>query len=92
MSSAIRLKFCAVNAGIKNYKSVNKKNKNKNDKMRSLAKSKLNTIEALISKALIDSNISYDKFVLINHVLEELYDMKEEIKSSKEEKFKLHIK
>ena len=51
MSSAIRLKFCAVNAGIKNYKSVNKKNKNKNDKMRSLAKSKLNTIEALISKA-----------------------------------------
>ena len=34
-----------------------------------LAKSKLNNIEVLISKALIDSNISDDKFVLINNVL-----------------------
>ena len=47
-----------------------------------LAKSKLNSIEALICTALIDSNISHDKFVLINNVLEEFYDMKEEIKNS----------
>ena len=31
-----------------------------------LAKSKLNWIEILISKALIDSVISHDKFALIN--------------------------
>ena len=41
------------------------------DKIVSLAKSKLNSIEALISKTLIDSVISYDKFLLINNVLKE---------------------
>ena len=45
-----------------------------------LTKSKLNSIGALISKALIDSNISHDKFALINNVLKEFYDMREEIK------------
>ena len=49
-----------------------------------LAKSKLNSIEVLISKALIDSNISHNEFVLINNVLKELYDMKEQIKSFKD--------
>ena len=48
-----------------------------------LAKSKLNSIEILISKALIDSNINHDEFILINNVLKEYDDMKEEIKSLK---------
>ena len=48
-----------------------------------LAKSKLNSIEILISKALIDSNINHDEFILINNVLKEYNDMKEEIKSLK---------
>ena len=47
-----------------------------------LAKSKLNSIEVLISKALIDSNISHDECVLINNVLKEFYDTKEELKNS----------
>ena len=46
-----------------------------------LAKSKLNSIEVLISKALIDSVISHDEFVLINNVLKEYDKMKEEIKN-----------
>ena len=45
-----------------------------------LAKSKLNRIEVLISKALIDLNISDDEFVLINNVLKEYNKMKEEIR------------
>ena len=36
-----------------------------------VAKSKLNSIGVLISKALIDSVISHDKFALINNVLKE---------------------
>ena len=48
-----------------------------------LAKSKLNSIEVLISKALIDSNISHDKFILINDVLKECTEMKDEIKNLK---------
>ena len=46
-----------------------------------LAKSKLNGIEVLISQALIDSNISHDKFVLINNVVKKYGNMKEEIKN-----------
>ena len=44
-------------------------------------KSKLNSLEFLISKVLINSNISHDEFVLINNVLKEYDDMKEEIKN-----------
>ena len=69
------------------YKSINKKNKKKR-KIISLAKYKLNIIGVLISKALIDSNISHDEFVLIINVLKEFYDMKEQIKNPK----KLYIK
>ena len=43
-----------------------------------LAKPKLNSIKALISMALINSNTSHDKFVLINNMLKEYNDMKEE--------------
>ena len=72
-NSAIGLKICAIAAGIKKYKSIIKKKKKKHDKIVFLAKSKVNSVEVLISKALIDSNISHDEFVLINNVLKE-YD------------------
>ena len=42
---------------------------------------KSNSIEVLISKTLIDSNINHDSFVLINNVLSEYDDTKEEIKN-----------
>ena len=48
--------------------------KKKRDKIVLLAKSKLNRKEVLIFKALIDSNIIHDKFVLINNVFEEFYE------------------
>ena len=59
-----------------------KKRRKKHDKVLLLAKSKLNSIEALNSKTLTDSNISHDKFVLKNNVLKEFYDIKEKIKIS----------
>ena len=46
-----------------------------------LAKSRLNKIEVVIFKALIDSNVSLDEFILINNMLKEYEDMKEEIKN-----------
>ena len=49
--------------------------------MLSLAKSKLISATVLISKALIDSNVSHDEFVLVNSVPKEFDDMKEEIKN-----------
>ena len=48
-----------------------------------LAKSKLNSIEILISKALVDSDINQDEFILLNNVLKEYHNMKEEIKNLK---------
>ena len=48
-----------------------------------LGKSKLNSIEVLISKTLIDSVISGNEFVLLNNVQKEYDKMKEEIKNLK---------
>ena len=62
-SSAVGFKICALTAGIKKCKSIIKKKKKKHDKIKVLAKSKLNSLEVLISKALIDSVISHDEFV-----------------------------
>ena len=52
-----------------------------------LAKTKLNTIEVFISKALTDSNICHDLFMLINNKLEEFDEMKKEIKNSNSAKW-----
>ena len=60
--SAIRLKICAISAVIKKYKSLIKKKKNKQDKTIFSSKSKMNRIEVVISKVLIDSVISPDDF------------------------------
>ena len=80
--SAIRLNIFVITAGMKKHKSIIEKKKKKHDKTVLLAKSKLNSIEVVISKALIDSNISHDEFVSLNNALIEFYDFKEEIKKS----------
>ena len=46
-----------------------------------LGGTKLNTIQVLISKALIDSYINYDQFDSVKNVLREYNEMKEEIKN-----------
>ena len=80
-NSAIGIKICAITAGIKKYESVVKKIEKKHDKLVLLGKDNLNTTEILISKALIDSYISDDKFVSINNVLREYDEMNQEIKN-----------
>ena len=80
----LELSICEINAGIKKYKSIINKKKKKHNRGVLLAKSKLNSIEVLSSKTLIDSSISHDEVVLINNVVKEIYDMKEEIKNSKD--------
>ena len=61
--------------------SIHQEKKKKHDKIVLLAKSKLNSIEALVSRVLTDSFISQDDFVLINDVLKEYNKMEEEIKN-----------
>ena len=92
-SSTIGLKICVIIAGIKKYKAVIKKKKKKHHKIVLSAKFKLNSREVLISKFLIDRNISHDRFLLINSVLKEYDGMKEEIRNSNDKiKFKLYVK
>ena len=49
-SSAIGLKVCAIAAGIKKYESIIKEKKRKHNKTALLEKSKLSSIEVLISR------------------------------------------
>ena len=87
-SSAVGMNICANTARINKYKSIIKEKK-KHDQIVLLRKNKLNSIEVLLSKTLIDSYISHDEFVSANNefisannVLREYYKMKEEIKNS----------
>ena len=57
-----------------------KKKSKKHDKIVLSGKDKLNAIEVLISKALIDSYISHDEFVLVNNMLREYNETKSGIK------------
>ena len=70
-------------AGIKKYKSIINKRKT-DDESVLLVKDKLNAIEVLISKSLIDPYIIHEKFVSVNNVIREYNEMKEkkEIKIS----------
>ena len=80
-SSAVGIKFITITAAIKKYKSFIKKKKKNHDKIVFLGKDKLNTIEVLISKALVESYISHDKFGSVNNILREYNEIKEEIKN-----------
>ena len=51
------------------FKSIIKNKKKKHDKKVLLAKTNINSIEVLICKALIDSNIGYDEFLSINNII-----------------------
>ena len=81
-SSADGLKILAITEGIKKYKSIIKEKNKKHNKIVLLAKSKLNSIEVLICKVLVDLNISHGVLILINNVLKSFYDMKKEIENS----------
>ena len=48
-----------------------------------LGRVKLNAMEVLISKDLIDSYITHDKFVSVNIVLREYNETKKEVKNPK---------
>ena len=79
MSFAVTLNICASTPRIKKY--FIKKKKKKHDKIALSRTDKLNTIDVLTSKALIDSHISHDEFVSVNNALREYYKMKKEIKN-----------
>ena len=67
---------------IKKLLSITRNKKKKHDKILVLAKSKLNSIESLVSQALIDMDISHEKFITILNEKEK-FEMKEDIRTIK---------
>ena len=76
-ASALGIAICALNSFIKNSKSIiKKKNERKYDKIILLVKTVLDTTGVLMSKFLIYSDISYDKFILVYNILKEYTGVK----------------
>ena len=75
-SPATGLTIFLITAAIKKYKSIIKKKKH--DKILSLPKSKLNSVQ-VFNKVLIDSNIIHREFVLMNNALKEFDNINKEI-------------
>ena len=82
-SFSVELKYFPITAQIKKFKSIIKKKKKKHVKRAFLAKAKLNSMEKLMFRALINSYSSHDEFFLVNNVKREYDDMKEEVKNRK---------
>ena len=75
---------CSLATGIiKKLLKVTRKKKKKRNKIVVLAKSKLNSIETLISQALIDLDISHEEFKTIVSEIEKYEQMKESIRNTK---------
>ena len=74
----------SLTTGIKKLLSITRNKKKKHDKILMLAKSKLNSIETLISQALIDMEISHEEFITILKEKDKYEKMKENLRSENE--------
>ena len=86
-SASFTLTFSITTGIIKKLLSTTIKKNKKHDQILMLAKSKYNSIEALISQALIDIDISHKEFITISKKKDKYEKMKEDIKDKNE-----HIK
>ena len=91
-SASFTLVFSLIAGIIKKLLSITRNKKKKHDKTLMLAKSKLNSIETLISQALIDMEISHEEFIAIFKEKDKYEKMKENVKnvSEKQENMRLN--
>ena len=82
-SASFTLIFSLTTGLIKKLLSITRNKKKKHDKILVLAKSKLNSIESLVSQALIDLEISHEKFITILNEKGKYEKMKEDIRTIK---------
>ena len=76
--------FSLTTGLVKKLLSITRNKKKKHDKILMLAKSKLNSIETLISQALIDMEISHEEFIAIFKEKDKHEKMKENLRSENE--------
>ena len=82
--------FFSVTIGItKKLLNKTRKKKKKHDKILMLVKSKLNSIETLISQALIDMDLSHEEFITILKEKDKYEKMKGNLRSENEEPYEI---
>ena len=85
ITSANPTLFFSLTTGIaKKLLNITRNKKKKHDKILMLAKSKLNSIETLISQALIDMEISHEEFITILNEKDKYEKMKDNLRSENE--------
>ena len=83
-SASLTLFFSLTIRIVKKLLNITRNKKKKHDKILMLAKSKLNSIETLVSQALIDIEISHEEFVTILKGEDKYEKMKENLRSENE--------
>ena len=82
--------FSLTTGIIKTLLTITRNKMKKHDKNLMLAKSKLNSIETIVSKALIGMEISYEEFVTIFKEKYIYEKMKENLRSEKQENMRFN--
>ena len=83
-SASFTLIFSLTTGIVKKLLNITRNKKKKHDKILMLAKSKLNSIETLISQALIDMEISHEEFITILKEKDKYEKMKDNLRSENE--------
>ena len=83
-SASLTLFFSLTIGIVKKLLNITRNKKKKHDKILMLAKSKLNSIETLISQALIDMEISHEEFITILKEKDKYEKMKDNLRSENE--------
>ena len=84
-SASFTLIFSLTTGIVKKLLNITRNKKKKHDRILMLAKSKLNSIETLISQALIDMDTSHEEFVTILKEKDKYKKMKQNLRSQNEE-------
>ena len=88
-SASFTLIFSLTTGIFKKLLNITRKKKKKHDKILMLAKSKLNSIETLISQALIEMEISHEEFIRILNKKDKYDKIKNNIINKNEKSFKI---
>ena len=88
-SASFTLIFSLTAGIVKKLLNITRKKKKKHDKILMLAKSKLSSIDTLISQALIDMDISHEKFIRILKEKDSSEMMKENLRNKNGESYEI---
>ena len=88
-SASFSLIFSLTTGIVKKLLNITREKKKKHDKILILAKSKLNSIDTLISQALIDIDISHEEFITILKEKDRYEMMKDNLRNKNGESYEI---